>query len=75
MKNNMTSTAWNPPGNRLMPPPLKTREAHVRQPKFAVKTRVIDTARRAVPARDGDNNDILIPVQIQQEILDSFYDD
>ena len=29
---------------------------------------------RDVPVNDGDNNDILMPVQKRQAVLDSFYD-
>jgi len=62
------SVGWLLPKDVVEPPSLKLCDKRNRQVEFTIKT-------RKTRATDGDNSDILMPVQKRRAILDSFYDD
>ena len=62
------SVGWLLPRDVVEPPSLKLRDKRNRKTELIINTRKIRAA-------DGDNSDILMPVQKRRAILDSFYDD
>jgi len=68
-----TNVGWVFPEDLGQPPP-NAHETHMRKTAFTTRVRGVRVLSGRVSTNDGDNSDILLPVQKRQAVLDSFYD-